>query len=110
MKNLAKSLVKRIAKNPNKSWTTKIIFKSCHSAENIRILNKLIKKDKRMQGHSFTMLSSSSENTPSYKMAGDSWLVAAKKAKAKGEVLTWGKLYREIESKNFKQKQYRYNF
>jgi hypothetical protein len=83
------------------NWKTSIIFESCHSAYNSKILLRRWESDPRTKGHPVRMLSSSNEDEGSAKMANDSWEVEARRCKNENCTLTWGDLYRNIESKNF---------
>jgi hypothetical protein len=58
-------------------------------------------KDPRTKDHPVKMLSSSSEDEGSAKMASDSWVIKSKKVQESGEPLTWREYYNDIESRNF---------
>ncbi|MFA4891396.1 MAG: hypothetical protein WC604_03550 [Candidatus Gracilibacteria bacterium] len=82
-------------------WLTTIIFKSCYSDYNIRLLNKLWFEDSETKDFPIRMLSSSNENMSNDKMAGDSWIIKARESKTTRKLLTWAEFYRDIESRNF---------
>jgi hypothetical protein len=103
LKDLYPRLKKRLLRQKSgKPWKTEILFDSCISGRNIKeILMKAWKKDKDIKNHPVKMLSSSSEGEGSAKMALDTWKLKAKEMKKKGKILTWGDLYRDVESVNF---------
>lgn len=103
MDMLFERLAKRLERQKEGgAWQTTVIFESCYSDYNIEAhLMKRWQEDPRTKSHPIKMLSSSSEDEGSAKMAGDSWLLKAKQNQAVGRVLTWGELYRDIESRNF---------
>lgn len=96
-------LARRVEKQTDgkKPWRTQVFFKSCHSGYNIQKLLEMWDKDPRTKSLPVRMLSSSSEDAGSAKMANDAWILAAEKFYKKGEPLTWEKFYKEIESRTF---------
>jgi len=102
MRDIFERLAKRVAKQKKgPKWKTTVIFHSCHSGYNITELMNMWNKDPRTKDHPVKMLSSSSEDEGSAKMASDSWVIKSKKVQESGEPLTWREYYNDIESRNF---------
>ena len=105
MRSLFSALEERLTHEPTQT-TTKIIFQSCFSDENIEILNKMIAASPVCQRHNFIMISSSNQHSPYLKIANDSWLSVSRSLKSR---LNFQRYFTLIESRNFILPQNTYN-